>query len=230
MSKLHEQGKIVLSKAKYEKISADVDEMIGSIDSGDGEFEDMVITHLDVFGKMNSSFTEYVKACQFVSYYYNEHNQLESYKMTFPDRYQEMIDAKTSEKNMKTRASVYFRGALVQSLIKQSAVALGVFYAGYSHKAVQKLFNLMESSGSDRIQMESADKLLGHLKEVGVKSQMDLNVNVTHKTDFIGDIQGAMALMMNKQKAMIEAGMDLKTVANARIGSEVDIIEAEVEK
>lgn len=229
MGKLHDEAKIVLSKSKYAKISEGVDELIESIDNGDGEFEGMVITHLDVFNNGSSTFVEYIKACEFITHYYNEHSKLDSWKLTFPDRFREMDDRGADEKDVRSRASAYFRGQLVQSLIRQSAVSLGIFYAGYSHKAVQKLFNLMENSGSDRIQMESADKLLGHLKEVGSKNQLDLNVNVTHKHDFIGDIETAMEQMITKQKAMITAGMDLKSVANARIGSEPELIEAELD-
>ncbi len=231
MSKLYDQGKLVLSKSKLAMINSNVDDLIQQIDLDNemhGEFEEVIITHLDVFNGLGSmSMENYVKACEFVTYYYADNNQSEAWKRTFPDRLAKL--KKKDDATVSSYASTYFRGGLVQKILRQSAVSLGVFYSGYSHKAVQKLYNLMESSNSDRIQMESADKLLGHLKEVGSKSQLDLNVNVTHKTDFIGDLQDAMGQMLNKQKAAIEAGMDLKTVANARIGSEPEIIDVLVE-
>jgi len=235
MSKLIQQADVILSKAKRATIEDGVEKIINSIDDSliaGGSFEDKVVTHLDIYNNTGQvSFESYVKVCEFVTRFYSDHNVKEAWMATFPDRVQGVLDRGGDDNNLRVTANRYFEGKLVQQVLAQSAVGLGVFYSGYSHKAIQKLYTLMESTDSTpRIQMESADKLLGHLKDSTMDKKLDLQVSVTHKTDFVGDLQDAMAQMLNKQKAAIEAGMDLKTVANARIGSEPEIIEVEVEK
>ena len=234
MGKLIQQADVILSKNKRSTLEDNVEELVNAIDDSldaGGSFEDKVVTHLDLFNNSRSvSFEAYVKACEFATRFYTHHNMTDAWVATFPIKAAIIENKEGSETAITAAASSFFHGKMVQQILAQSAVGLGVFYSGYSHKAVQKLFMLMESNDSTpRIQMESADKLLNHLKDSNVDKKLDLNINVTHKTDFVGDVQEAMNQMLQKQKAAIEAGMDLKTVANVRIGSEPEIIEGEID-
>ncbi len=215
---------IVLSKKEAERFDDEVISIITAIDTAnesDGSFTDKVFSHLDVFKMGNNTPAEYVKACEFIMHYGYNKNKTESYKLTFPDRAQRMITEGKAE-FIPRAAFGYFSNGIVQNVLAQSAVSIGLIHANKIHDSINILYRLSQDSENERIQMESADKLLGHLT-IEEKNTFKVDHTVkTDKRDFIAEMKAEMGNMVSAQRTAILNGGDVKKIANT------PVIEAEL--
>jgi hypothetical protein len=213
---------LVLGKKDSERFNDSVIELMKKIDdntNANGEFIDKVGSHLDVYSSMRVSPEKYVKACEFVMHFLFTKSKSKSYKLTFPERSKELIESGASIANS---ANVYFISKLVQTIIAQSAISLGLTHQSKIHDSVDVLHYIAMNSENERLRMESADKLLNHLT---IEDQNKF-VHEVHQTggtrDFIGEMEEQMISMREEMKAKMLAGYDVKEVVNSKI------IEAEV--
>ena len=216
---------LVLTKKEAARFDDEVATLISTIDSeteSDGLFVDKLHSHLDVFAQARTSPEKYVKACEYVMHYGYNRNKKESFALTFPEKVIDMRTRGVADKTAQV-ANSYFNSQLVQNILAQSAVSLGLMHASKAHDAIVTLHHLAQNSENERIKMESADKLLGHLT-IDEKNTFKVQHTHTVKRDFIGEMKEKMAEMVAAQKSEIIAGGDIKTIANAPV-VDVEIIE-----
>ena len=147
----------------------------------DGEFDgDIFKNQMIAFGdalkgNTRATPTDYVKAIQYCSYLALDKGRVTAYKKTFPDR----VAKKKTDAAVRSSASIYHRTDLVQAIVKASQVPMHLMFITERYNAINKLVSLMnDPDASHRIQMESADKLLGHIKPPeDSKLTVDLNIN-----------------------------------------------------
>ncbi len=179
-------------------------EAIEEEDNAEGTFVDMVVDNENVLSDGRYKTEDYVNACRFVAHYLNTERVQESYDKTFPDKYLDRIARGISPKTFTTAASQYLKGKLVQRVLAQSQVSLNIFHTRKKHMAVEKLYELMNTSKSERIQMDSADKLLLHLKDPE-ESKIELNIT-DNRGDYTNDLENQMKLLAARQLDLLKAG------------------------
>lgn len=196
-------------------------ELIQSIIDGGIEpsyFLDKLVTFSSVMkGRKGTSTKDFIRAVQYCSYIAIGDSQISAYKKTFPDR----VAKKGSEGTVSASASFYHRTDLVQSIIKMAQVPMHLIFMAEKYKAIQKLTNLMENADSERIQMESADKLLVHLK-TPENSKIEIDIGFK-KNETLDNLDATLTALARKHIEMIGNGHTAKDIVDAQL------IESEVE-
>lgn len=176
-------------------------------------FKSQMVSFTDALkGNKRAKPIDYIKAIQYCTYISMNNSQVNAYKKTFPDR----VASKKTEGTVRASASIYHRTDLVQSIIKTSQVPMHLMFMSERYRAVEKLVNLMnDPDASHRIQMESADKLLSHIKPPE-ESKLTLDVNVNNE---------AIQSLDAKLEAL--AGAYLDRVEKGKITAQ-DIVDADL--
>lgn len=199
----------------------------------EGELEKDIISFSNVLKDGRYKLTDYFKAVEFCAHYLNGSSQVDAYLKTFPEiAKRRILEGKTS---YATGAPpMYFKGDLVQKILAQAQIPVRLFHHHKQHEAINTLFDLMTSpKATDRIKMESADKLLAHLKEPEAqKIELDIGVK---EDESVQDLQMAMKELARQQRELIEGGhLTAKQIANQQIVGtskfDSDIIEAEIDQ
>jgi len=209
-------------------------DIINRIEDGksydEGEFSDLLVNYNHILQSGRYKVDDYIKAVHFVGIYQNNGgNQSRAWCQTFPDK----VEARR-KRGMSDYTSggppEYFGSKLVQSILAQAVIPTRIFHAHKEHEAVIKLHELMmNKSGktSERIQMESANSLLSHLKAPDA-AKVEIDIGVTHSV--ADDYEAAMNKMVESQLDLIAKGGDIKAITNASIKKpDVDVIDVEAE-
>ncbi len=143
----------------------------------------------------------YMHAMEFTSYRMAGDSQAKAYKKAFPER----CVGKT-EGAITGKASIYANGKLPIKLLAASQVPLDLLYMRETHKAIRKLSALIDTGSTDRIQMESADKLLGHIKPNEV-------LKIEHSTgDSTAEAISSLSESLNSIAAMAQSKLQSGTI------------------
>lgn len=163
---------------------------------------------------------DYLNAVSYVSYKLMGLSNQEAYFKTFPNRHAALVAEGKDTKTISSYVSMYTKGKLVNLILEQSLIPVHVLNQDYKQKAINKLAQLMEEGETDRIQMESADKLLTHL---ATPKDNNYQISVEH-TDNSGmtELKNALASLAQQQLSSIRSGESTKSIASQRI------IEAEI--
>ena len=195
----------------------------------DGQFESKVISFSSVLTQGRYKTSDYIAAVEFVTYYLSGDEQHEAYIKTFPDRVKRRIMEGKSPV-ASGAPSMYYTGQLVQAIMAQAQLGVRLKHYNKIDIAIEVLFDLATSSTStDRIKMESADKLLEKLKE-DPTNKIEIEVGI--KKDESGQaLETKMLEMATQQQAMFKAGADLMSLQKINFveGEEEDIIDVEEE-
>ena len=229
-----EELKVLMPKKKQKFMNQELVDMINDAETRndfEGEFEKKVISYSSILTQGRYKTSDYIKAVEFVTHYLNGDEQAEAYVKTFPETVKRRImEGKSS---YATGApSMYFQGKLVQAIMAQAQLGIRLRHYNKIDKAVEVLFDLAVSkSSTDRIKMESADKLLNHLKEPE-ESKVEIEIGV--KKDESGQALEAKILEIAKlQKDAYEKGVDLLELQKINFSEgeedEEEVIDAEVE-
>jgi len=198
-----------------------IDDIVDRDDNLDGHLQDKIISFSSVMKMGRYKSTDYVRAVQFCSYLAIGDTQIDAYRKTFPDR-----AAKKSKESQQSGASIYASGDLVQKIMTQSMVPAHIMFNSERFEAISVLKGLMTSSTNERIKMESADKILTHIKPPD-ESKLTIDIGLK-EDDSIQELNEALTKLAVKEKEMMGNGiLTLKDVASKRIVGEV--IDAEIE-
>ena len=227
-----EELKVLMPQKKRKFMNQELVDMINEAESrGDfeGEFEKKVISYSSVLTQGRYKTSDYIAAVEFVTYYLGGEEQAEAYVKTFPEKVKRRIMEGKSP--YATGApSMYYSGQLVQAIMAQAQMNVRMRHYNKIDFAVETLYELATSKTcSDRIRMESADKLLTQLKEPET-SKVELEIGI--KKDESGQaLEAKMLEVAQMQKEAFDKGIDLITLQklNIKEGEEEEIIDAEVE-
>ena len=225
-----EELQAMMPRKKKKNITQTLVDMINAIEDKtgfEGEFTKKVVGYSNVLESGRYKLTDYVNAVEFVTYYLNGDGQAEAYMKTFPEKVKKrLMEGKSA---YATGApAMYYSGQLVQSLMAQAQLGVRVRHYDKIDRMVETLFGLAISPDStDRIKMESADKLLNHLKEPE-ESKVEIEIGI--KKDQSGEaLEAKMLEVAMMQKEAFEKGIDLVTLQKININEEEEVIDAEVE-
>ena len=177
-------------------------------------------THILRDGKFKID--DYLSAVTYVSYKLMGLSNQDSYFKTFPDRHAALLAKSTSDSAIAAYVSMYNKGKLVNLILEQSLIPVHILNQDVKQKAINKLAHLMESGDSERIQMESADKLLTHLA-----TPKDNNYQISiETTDNSGmtELKDALQRLATQQIQSITSGTTVKEIAAESI-MDAEIVE-----
>ena len=155
---------------------------------------------------------DYVNAVAYVSYKLLGDSNQDAYFKTFPQRYQTLLNAGRTPKEISSYVASYNKGQLVNKILEQTLVPSWVLNQNLYQQALNTQFEIMNDPDvSPKVRSDAADSLLTHLakpKEAGPL----INIDMT-ETSGMNELKDALVKMAKQQQDLIAAGMSTKAIA-----------------
>ena len=179
-----------------------------------GSFKENLLSYVGVMKDGKYKIEDYVAAVKYVSYKLLGSSDIDAYAITFPDRYQRLMDEGLDRNGISPYAAAYKKNKLVNAIMEQTLVPSHVLNAPLYQQALNELAQIMMYGKSEMARVNAATSILSNTKAPEVsKIQLDIGV----QSSVIDDYEQAMNAMVQKQLELIQAGGDLKAIANASI-------------
>lgn len=194
---------------------------------------DTLAQYQNVMLKNSLSIEQYIDAVKFCAYLESEGDSyVEAYKKTFIRRpfVQDRLDVDSTSiayRELTNAASRYRKSPAVVDILTMADVPLYLMFQGFRYEATSILMDRARNSRHDKDKISAAKAILENVKPPeNMKIELDVGVS---QSSVIDDYEQAMRKMVEKQKELIEAGGDLKTIANASI-KQPEVIDAELDE
>lgn len=184
-------------------------------------FKEHLIDHTHLLMEGKFSLDQYVSAVKFVSYRIMNHTQRRAYEMTFPEKMADWMSRGVPENTISSYVASYNKSKLVVMVTEATLVPFHVLNQGYRQEALLKEVKLMrgQASGNAKVgamvQHLAAAKILDIL-EPPEKTQTELDMKVKESESTVA-LQSELAKLAAAQRSYLDAGGDLKTVAETPI-------------
>lgn len=167
--------------------------------------QESFVSYGDVLTSGKYCVKDYLKAVQFVSLKSIGKTNKDSYRLTFPDRYNRMIDDNKPEKDIASIISRYGRGALVVKITEMAIIPTHILNQSKVQEAINVQHEIMtDPSVSPRTRVEAANSLLTHLKKPeSTGTQINIGIKMN---DGMNALQAQLTALSGAQKAAIESG------------------------
>lgn len=169
------------------------------------------ISYSRVLGEGKFKAEEYLRAVIYVSYKLMGYNNDDAYIRTFPDRFQDMTERGIDRQTRSAYVAAYHRGKLVNLIMEQALIPAHVLFQDIHIESITTLASLMRTSGSERIQMESAQSLMLQLKPPETK-EVNLNIR-TAESEGMAELKGLLQGLAGRQVEAIQSGRTAKDIA-----------------
>lgn len=176
---------------------------------------DHFISFANVLTEGKFKTTSYVDALHYVTYKLMGYNNQEAYIRTFPNRYQALVAAGTSSKDISAYVSAYHRNKLVNLIMEKALIPVHVMYQDVYHKAIMVQVDLMQNANSEKVKSDAANSILTHLakpKETAPTVAIQINQNAE-----MDAMKQMLAQLAEQQALVIDAGYTVKDVAAQRL-------------
>lgn len=146
---------------------------------------------------------DYVQAVMFVSYKVMGKTNIEAYKLTFPDRYANMVNAGKPQKDIASMITAYNKGVLVTKIMERAIIPTWILNQDMFQAALQTQFELMtDPDVNPRDRTAAANSLLTHLKKPEVhKSELKIDIAMN---DGMAALEENLRRMSRAQLNLIE--------------------------
>ena len=183
------------------------------------QYRENVLSYARVLQEGRYTLPQYLDAVKFTSYLLMGDSRIVAYAKTFPDKYQNIIDAGSDPSPYCT---AYSKGKLVAQIMEQSIVPSYVLNQDLHQKALNVMAELMVTARSEKVRSDAANNLANHLKvPEAQKIQLDIGIK-ENKT--IEDLREATMALVKQQKEALASGMTAKDVAQSKL-----VIDGELE-
>jgi len=180
-----------------------------------GGFRDNVLSYISVLKDGRFKIEDYMSAVRFVSYKLIGFSDIDAYAVTFPARYQRLINNGESRDDIAPYVSMYKKNKLVTQIFEQTIVPTHVLNAPMHQEALNIALRVAMNSKSDIAKVQACNTILANTKPPEV-AKVEIGVSI-NEGSIIDDYEEAMLSFVEQQKKLIEEGMDVKAVANASI-------------
>jgi hypothetical protein len=155
---------------------------------------------------------DYLNAVVYVSYKLMGLTNKDAYAKTFDTRYQALVAAGKSEKDISAYVSMYHKNKLVNLILEQCLVPVHILNQDIYQKAINHQAYLMTSARSEKVQSDAANSLLTHLaKPKEVSGKLDISVN-DHNSG-MNELKDLLTTLAKRQQEAIEQGVDTREIA-----------------
>lgn len=179
------------------------------------------ISHVTVLKDGRFKADDYLNAVAYVSYKMMGHTNQESYKRTFPNRYQTLVSKGMTDKDISAYVAAYNKNKLVNLIMEQTIIPAWVLNQDAFQKAINTQVELMTTAASEKVRAEAANSILTHLKKPETK-QVELNLGV-QEPEGMNELRTMLTSLAEKQQALIEGGVSTKEIAHQKFGKGLSI-------
>lgn len=163
---------------------------------------------------------DYLKAVRYCSHKIMGASNIEAFRKSFPNRYQNFINNGTSDKDIASYITAYNKSKLVNLIMEQSIIPSYILNQDLYQKAINTQAELMLTANSEKVRSDAANSLLNHLRPPEVqKVELDIGIK---ENDAIKDLRQTILDLSLQQQQMIKAGvLSAKDVAEQRVIGQV---------
>ena len=179
------------------------------------QVRDNFITYASVLRDGKYKMQDYLNAVTYTSFKMMDMSNQDAWCMTFPQRYQALVAAGKSKKDISSHVSMYAKGKLVAAVAEASFIPTWILNRDIQQKAINRLADLMMNAASEKVQAEAASSLLTHLakpKETGPL----VNINMAESSG-MNEMKDMLENLARQQQALIQGGATTKEIAGQRI-------------
>ena len=198
-------------------ITQDMVDQLNKLSSDPNEakyIRDNFISFASVLQEGRFRIGDYVAAVMYVSHKVMGKTNLEAYKLTFPQRYADMVKAGKEKKDIASFVTAYNKGMLVTKIMEQAIVPSWILNNGMFQEALNTQYELMQDvSVSDKVRCEAANSLLTHLKKPEAhKAEVKIDIAVNDGLSALED--QLVTLSAAQLKAIEDKQMSSQDVAS----------------
>ena len=179
------------------------------------QVRDNFITYASVLRDGKYRMQDYLNAVTYTSFKMMDMSNHDAWCSTFPQRYQALVAAGKSKKDISSHVSMYAKGKLVAAVAEASFIPTWILNRDIQQKAINRLADLMMNAASEKVQAEAASSLLTHLakpKETGPL----VNINMAESSG-MNEMKDMLENLARQQQALIQGGATTKEIAGQRI-------------
>ena len=158
---------------------------------------------------------DYVNAITYASFKLMGHTNQESYKRTFPKRYQALSAKGATDKEISAYVAGYNKTKLVALVLEQSLIPTWLLNADIYQEAINAQFRLMTTANSELVQTQAANSILTHLKRPETK-KIDISLGAKDNSG-LNDLRDAMTSLAHQQQQLIAQGKNTKEIAHHKL-------------
>ena len=185
-------------------------------------YRDNFLSYMSVLNDGRYRITDYLNAVKYCTQRLMGKSQIDSYIVTFPDRYNTMIQNGKSSKDISSIVTVYNKSKLVNAIMEQSLIPSYILNQDLYQKAINVQAELMNTASSEKVRSDAANSLLTHLKPPETR-KVELDIGLKQGNE-VEQLRNVIAELAGKQRKFIEAGVvTAKETAEQRlIGKVID--------
>ena len=133
-------------------------------------------------------------------------SNLDSYKATFPERYQQMVADGRQPKDIASYVAAYNKGKLVNLVYERAMIPTWVLNQDMFQSALNTQYEIMNDVNvSDKVRVEAANSILTHLKKPEAnKAELKIEIGMN---DGMAALEKRLAEMAEVQQRTIEGRM-----------------------
>ena len=192
-------------------------------------YRDNLLSYTGVMQDGRFKISSYLEAIRYVSHKMLGDTNILAYSKTFPDRMQNFVTNKTSEKDISKYVHSYNGNKLVNLIYEQTLIPSHILNADIYQKAINTQATLMTTAHSEHVRATAADSLLKHLKPPEVK-QVELDISIKEDKT-IEDLRNTILELGEHQLKLVNSGFATpKDIAHSTIVTpdDSDVIEGEL--
>lgn len=146
---------------------------------------------------------DYVRAVMYVSHKVMGKSNLEAYKATFPERYQQMVADGRQPKDIASYVAAYNKGKLVNLVYERAMIPTWVLNQDMFQSALNVNYEIMNDvNESGKVRVEAANSILTHLKKPEAnKAELKVEIGMN---DGMKALETRLAEMAETQMKIIE--------------------------
>ena len=183
------------------------------------QIKENFISYTNVLQEGKYKMDDYLHAIAYVSFKLMGYSNQDAYFRTFPDRHASLLAQGKSLKEMSSYVAAYHKGKLVNRIMEQSIIPSWVLNQDAYQAAINKNVQLMHSAKSEKVQAMAADSLLKHLTKPESSQNPLINIDMRQNSG-LDELKEALTSLAQKQKELIESGVDTKTITEQRLSTQ----------
>lgn len=163
----------------------------------------------------------YLNAVKYVSYKLLGDTNSQGWAKTFPDRFNDMMKRGASGAEVGSVASRYHGSKLVILMLGQTLMPTHILNAPLYQDALNKLAHLMNFANSEKVQSDSAAKLVDALKPPEIK-KVELDIGLREDESIRALRQTTMDLVRVQKEMIRDGSLSVRSVAESKLIGESD--------
>lgn len=188
-----------------------VQDMMSDVDMA-SQYRENLVSYTGVMKDGKFKIDDYINAVKYVSHKLLGKTNIDSYRATFPQRYDSFVKQDKTSTEIAGFVAAYNRTKLVNLILEQTIIPSWIMNQDLYQKALNTQASLMVSARSEKVRCDAANSILTHLKRPET-TKLELDMTVKEDSALSALRESTLALVA-QQKQMLQAGMlDAKELA-----------------